>query len=180
MNHADHVTLIKDGVPGPGGTWADFGSGTGAFTLALADLIGPTGQIISVDKNRRSLRRQEEAMRGRFPDLQVNYLQADFSRPLDLPLLDGALMANALHFHRRPDRVLQLIHNYLRPGGRLIVVEYNVDRGNIWVPHPFSYTTWETMARGSGFVGTQRLASRPSRFLGEIYAAVSLKPTPFE
>jgi ubiquinone/menaquinone biosynthesis C-methylase UbiE len=49
MNHADHVALLRAGVPGPGGVWADLGSGAGAFTLALADLIGPTGQIYSVD-----------------------------------------------------------------------------------------------------------------------------------
>ena len=47
-----------NGIPGQGGTWADFGSGTGAFTLALADLIGPQGSIYSVDKDRGSLREQ--------------------------------------------------------------------------------------------------------------------------
>ena len=38
MDHTDHVNLLRDAV-GLGGTWADFGSGTGAFTLALAELI---------------------------------------------------------------------------------------------------------------------------------------------
>ena len=37
----------RGGVPGPGGRWADLGSGAGAFTLALADLVGPTGSIVS-------------------------------------------------------------------------------------------------------------------------------------
>lgn len=32
MDHADHLRLIRGGVPGPGGTWADFGAGGGAFT----------------------------------------------------------------------------------------------------------------------------------------------------
>ena len=57
MDHADHKDLLRDGVPGPGGVWADFGSGSGAFTLALADLIGSTGQIHAIDKDRRALRR---------------------------------------------------------------------------------------------------------------------------
>ncbi len=45
MNHDDHVALLRGGIAQPGGVWADFGSGTGAFTLALAELIGPTGVI---------------------------------------------------------------------------------------------------------------------------------------
>ena len=71
MNHADHVSLIRDGIPGTGGTWADFGSGTGAFTLALAECIGPTGHIYSIDKNRGALRQQEQVMNGRFPRITV-------------------------------------------------------------------------------------------------------------
>lgn len=176
MNHADHVALIREGIAAPGGTWADFGSGTGAFTLALAELIGPTGQIYSIDKNKDALRQQEEAMRRRFPNYQVVYITADYTQPLDLPPLDGAVMANTLHFQRRKDGVLRAIYDYLRPGGRFILVEYNVDRGNMWVPHPLSYQTWETAARRTGFMATRLLAARPSRFLGEIYAAASQKP----
>lgn len=41
MNHADHVKLLRDGIHAPGGIWAYFGSGHGAFTLALADLLTP-------------------------------------------------------------------------------------------------------------------------------------------
>jgi SAM-dependent methyltransferase len=173
MDHADHVALLRDGVPGPGGVWADLGSGTGAFTLALAELIGPPGHIYSVDKDPGALREQKRALRARFPKLTVYYLAADLTRPLDLPPLDGVVMANALHYQREKDRVVQLIHGYLRPGGRLILVEYNVDRGNLWVPYPLSYGTWETLARRNGFANTRLLATRPSRFLGEIYSAVS-------
>jgi ubiquinone/menaquinone biosynthesis C-methylase UbiE len=175
MNHADHVALIQDGIPQPGGTWADFGSGTGAFTLALAECIGPSGHIYSIDKEKGALQQQEQVMNGRFPQNQVTYITADYTRPLDLPSLDGLVIANALHFQRRKDGIVQRLHSYLRPGGRLIVVEYNVDRGNMWVPHPLSYQTWQDVAAQNGFAQTQLLASRPSRFLHEIYAAVSIK-----
>jgi len=175
MNHADHVTLIQDGIPQKGGTWADFGSGTGAFTLALAECIGPTGQIYSIDQKSNSLKQQEQVMNGRFPQNSVTYIAADYTRLLDLPPLDGIIIANALHFQRHKDGIVQQLHSYLQPGGRLILVEYNVDRGNLWVPHPFSYQTWATIARRNGFAETQLLATRPSRFLHEIYAAVSQK-----
>ena len=173
MNHNDHVYLLRKGVPGPGGVWADLGSGTGAFTLALADLIGPSGQIYSVDKDRGSLREQERAMRSSFPGTTVHYVNTDFTQQLDLPPLDGVVMANSLHYVRKKDAALQLIHSYLKPGGRLLIVEYNADRGNMWVPYPFSYGTWETLARQNGFTGTQLLATVPSRFFGEIYSALT-------
>jgi ubiquinone/menaquinone biosynthesis C-methylase UbiE len=177
MDHRDHVQLLHDGIPGPGGVWADLGSGTGAFTLALADLIGSTGQIFSVDLDRRALHEQERALRTRFPAVQVTYRVADFARPLDLPPLAGVVMANSLHFQREKSGVLRLVRDALQPGGRLILVEYNADRGNPFVPYPLSYPTWEALARQSGFSGTRLLATVPSRFLGAIYSALSFAPS---
>ncbi|PZR96704.1 MAG: class I SAM-dependent methyltransferase [Candidatus Chloroheliales bacterium] len=173
MNHNDHVHLLRGGVTSAGKRWADCGSGSGAFTLALADLLGAGGEIYSVDTNRSALREQERAMRERFPATTVHYLAADFTRPLDLPPLDGIVMANSLHFQRDKAPVLQLLRRYLRPGGRLVLVEYNTDDGNLWVPHPLSYPTWEALARQQGFATTRLQATVPSRFLGEIYSALS-------
>jgi SAM-dependent methyltransferase len=175
MNHTDHVYLLREGISEPGGVWADFGSGSGAFTLALAELLGPGALIYSVDKKESALRRQEAEMRKRFPGTILQTIAADYTRPLDLPQLDGVVMANALHFQRQKDDVLQLIVRCLRPGGRLLLVEYNVDRGNIWVPHPLSYSSWEKLAQRNGFSHTSLLRTRPSSFLHEFYSAVSYK-----
>jgi ubiquinone/menaquinone biosynthesis C-methylase UbiE len=173
MDHQDHVRLLGAGIPQRGGVWADLGSGSGAFTLALAECIGPEGVIYSVDMDDRALNRQQQAMRTRYPGLHVVYLNADFTRRVSLPSLDGIVMANSLHFLPSKGHTLGLIRSYLRPGGRLIIVEYNIDKGNMWVPHPFSYRTWERLALETGFEHTELLATRPSRFLGEIYSAVS-------
>ena len=116
MDHADHVALIQDGVVDTGGTWADFGSGTGAFTLALAELVGVNGRFYSIDQKRDALHHQQQSIRNRCPGLQIEYISADYTQPLDLPLLDGAVMANALHFQHQQDDVVQLIYHYLRPG----------------------------------------------------------------
>jgi SAM-dependent methyltransferase len=176
MDHADHVHLLQGGVPGPGGVWADFGSGSGAFTLALADLLGPSATIYSIDKDQRALRRQESRMNARFPQITIHYVAADYTRALELPALDGAVMANALHFQRAKDHVLRLIRGYLRPGGSFVIVEYNVERGNRWVPYPLSSNTWERLARRNGFTEPRVLSKRPSRFLGEIYSAAAVRP----
>jgi ubiquinone/menaquinone biosynthesis C-methylase UbiE len=164
LKHADLVALIKDGVGQRGGRWADLGAGEGAFTLALADLLGPDAHITAVDKDARALR----AIDG-----GVETLVADFTRPLDLHDLDGVVMANSLHFVRDKQPVLEAVRRMLRPGGRLIIVEYGADRGNPWVPYPFPYPRWETMAAQAGFRNTRLLSTIPSRWLGSMYSAVS-------
>jgi ubiquinone/menaquinone biosynthesis C-methylase UbiE len=174
VNHEDHVNLLREGIPSRGGVWADLGSGTGAFTLALADLIGEEGRIYSVDKDARALREQAATVRFSFPRAQVEYITADFTHVLDLPPLEGIVMANALHFVRRKHPIVEQMLEYLKPGGRLILVEYNADRGNPWVPYPLSYETWRDLARECGFASTRLLTTVPSRFLGEIYSALSI------
>jgi len=174
MTHDDHVALLRGGIPGPGGVWADLGAGSGAFTLALADLLGPSAEIYAVDADQRALRQAAQAMQARFPAVTLRTVTGDFTRPLGLPPLDGAAMANSLHFVRHKAPVLALVRDALVPGGRLILVEYNTDRGTTWVPHPLAYPTWAALAGAAGFAETRLLATRPSRFLGEIYAALSL------
>jgi ubiquinone/menaquinone biosynthesis C-methylase UbiE len=181
MIHTDHVNLIKDGIPNPGGIWADFGSGDGAFTLALAELIGPSGEIYSIDKNKNALGRQQSALEGRFPKANrptVHYLHADFTKPFDLPSLDGSVMANALHFQPDVMTVAGQLRSYLCAGGHFIIVEYNITRANPWVPHPVPYKDWQRIASQAGFLQTQLLYKRPSRTFREIYAAVSINPNP--
>jgi ubiquinone/menaquinone biosynthesis C-methylase UbiE len=179
MDHQDHVNLLRpafDSTTRPAqSVWADLGSGGGAFTLALADLLGPTAKIISVDRDSRALREQERQMRDRFPSAAVEYRTADFTQPLDLPPLDGVVMANSLHFltPRQKEAFLPRLKSYLRPGAALLLVEYNTDQGNQWVPYPFTYKTWEAMAAQVGFENTRLLSTRPSRFLGQIFSAAS-------
>jgi ubiquinone/menaquinone biosynthesis C-methylase UbiE len=100
MDHADHVRLLRGGIPGPGGVWADLGSGDGAFTLALRELVGPDAEIYSVDRDGGRLREQARAFERMFPASRVHFVQADLARGVVLPPLDGAVMANVLHFFR--------------------------------------------------------------------------------
>ncbi len=175
MDHADHVRLIRDGVVGAGPAWADLGSGRGAFTFALADILGPSGSIVSIDRDAGALREQAGELRRHFPYVTVEERVADFTAPLDLGPLDGIVMANSIHFVRDKASVLAGVRAALREGGRLVLVEYDADHGNHWVPFPMTFETWRRTAEGAGFRETRRLASIPSRFLGSIYSAVSVR-----
>jgi ubiquinone/menaquinone biosynthesis C-methylase UbiE len=99
VKHADHVALLAPGVTqGEGGTWADLGAGTGAFTLALADLIGPHGIIHAVDRDRGALAELRNAFVSAVPQAELRVHVADFTRPTELADLDGIVMANSLEF----------------------------------------------------------------------------------
>lgn len=177
MDHADHVALLREAV-GRGGTWADIGAGSGAFTLALADLLGQDGKILAVDRDRAALDRNVEAVAVRFGTVDIEARVADFTHRLELPLLDGIVAANSLHFVTRDRQVdaVRALALHLRPGGAFVIVEYDADLGNPWVPHPFGFAMWERMATAAGLIGTRRLHRVPSRFLGGIYSAVAERP----
>jgi len=179
MDHRDHVALLQRGVPSRGGMWADIGAGEGAFTLALADVLGPGGRIVAVDRAAGALRANAEAVAARFPEVELTPVVADFTAPLTLPPLDGLVAANSLHFVPRDRQVavIRSLASHLRPGAPFIVVEYDADRGNPWVPHPFTATTFARLAAEAGLVDTTPLARVPSRFLGGIYSAVSRRPS---
>lgn len=174
MDHADHVRLLREGVTA-GGTWADLGAGTGAFTLAVAELVGPTGEVIAVDRDWSAL--SQIGRRAARPGGAASRLiVADFTKTVAaLPLLDGIVMANSLHFVKNKKPMLALVHHMLKSSGRLLLVEYDADKGNHWVPYPLSFETWRALADANGFTGTRKVASVPSRFLGRIYSAESIR-----
>ena len=156
----------------PGGTWADIGAGEGAFTLALADLLGPGGRIVAVDRDATgAARRTTRAVRARFPETRADdAIAADLTAPArpararrprrgEQPPLRRSATGRSRSSRRWP--------SHLRPGGRFVVVEYDADRGNPWVPHPFSYRVVGAARRGGrASRDTRRIGRVPSRFLG--------------
>src|SRR5207247_3345303 len=110
VNHHNDVALLARGITqGEGGTWADLGAGTGAFTLALADLIGPHGVIHAIDRDRGALAELRTAFLSAVPQAELRVQVADFTRRLELSDLDGIVMANSLHFVEDKTRVLALV-----------------------------------------------------------------------
>jgi ubiquinone/menaquinone biosynthesis C-methylase UbiE len=175
MQHADHVALIRGGVEGAGPRWLELGAGTGAFTLALLDVLGDEAEVIALDRDAGALRRLEADASRRFPAAPVRTVVGDFTHPLPVEpgSFDGVLMANSLHFVRDKEPVLRAAIDALGPDGRFVLVEYGADRGNPWVPWPISYARWVELAERVGLRETRRIGEVPSRFLGSIYAAVS-------
>jgi SAM-dependent methyltransferase len=176
VKHDDHVRLIAAGIDRDrGGVWADFGAGSGAFTLALRDIAGDAVEIVAVDRDRPDLRALRSEMERRFPGTRLQLIEVDFRDDLALPPLDGILCANAIHFvpYREQGALLRRWRDYLKPGGRLVIVEYDADAGNRWVPYPVSFAALSPLARAAGFDEPVLLGARSSRFLERIYSAVA-------
>ena len=173
MDHHDHVNLLRPAGLSPGASFADLGAGSGAFTLALRELLGLSADIYAIDRDRGRLAELERAHRARFgASGHLHIINADFAHSLDIPTLDGVLMANSLHFFKNKEKILRHVGSFLKPSGALLLVEYNVDRGNPWVPYPLSFGTFQDLAPRSGFSKPRLLAKHPSSFLREFYSAI--------
>ncbi len=181
MNHDDHVALIRGAFPAsdsrlqsPDTIWADFGAGSGAFTLAIRDLAGPAADIYAIDRDRSALESLRDAMRRRFPETYLYLLDGDIRHPPELPSLDGIVAANSLHYVDRKQQAptLLLWSTLLKPGGRIVLVEYDSNNPNQWVPYPISFSRLGTLTRDAGLPAPELLGTHPSRWSGGIYSAM--------
>jgi ubiquinone/menaquinone biosynthesis C-methylase UbiE len=168
------VALIRGGVPEARGVWADLGAGTGNFTWALAELLGPAGTIYALDRDARAIAAQQRRLGGEPPAATIVPRQADVLRPLDLPPLDGVLAANLLHFVRDQAGLLRRLRAQLRPGGRLLVIEYEQATPLPWVPYPLPFARLERLAREAGFQQPTQVGTRRSPSSGQVLYAASL------
>ena len=178
MKQDDAIALISAAVTDLGGTWADLGAGNGTFTRALAELLGRDGVVYAVDRDVAALRELAQTNARDRGAATVRTIVGDFTEPIELTTLDGAVLANALHYvpYREQVGVLQRIIGLLAEHAPLVIVEYDRRTANRWVPFPISIETFQALAREAGLSEPTVLATRPSRYEGTIYSAVVRRP----
>jgi SAM-dependent methyltransferase len=176
VDQTEMVALILPGLsPLRSGIWADLGAGSGNFTAALRTLLAADATIYALDRDPAAVV-QLHALSAQ-PGATIRPMQADFTRPLELPLLEGALLANVLHFVRRQAPALARIGSGLRPGGRLLLVEYDLALPRPWVPFPIAAERFAALAREAGFQEPAIIGRRRSPRTGvTIYAAMASRP----
>ena len=175
MNIADAEALVATAVPRQAGDWADLGAGQGTFSRVLARRLEAGSRIYAVDRDRAAI----GSLKGLVTQgVEVIPVTGDFTRPLKLPGIDasqlsGMLFANALHFVANPQVVLAALLTWLRPGGRVVIVEYDGRRPSRWVPYPISAKRLPEIVAGLGLSKPAITATRPSAYGGSLYVAVT-------
>ncbi|PIE29282.1 ubiquinone/menaquinone biosynthesis methyltransferase UbiE [candidate division KSB3 bacterium] len=106
----------------------DIACGNGAYTLAVAEKIGPKGRVFALDlwEEGIGLLREEAAVRG-IDNVQSVVGDATQKFPLDLSDIDVCFMSSVLHdfVHiQGAEAVLENCVDVLRPNGTLVVVEF--------------------------------------------------------
>ncbi|MEO8823293.1 MAG: class I SAM-dependent methyltransferase [Ginsengibacter sp.] len=148
--------------------WADLGCGSGLFTNVLANLLNKESIIYAIDKNISVFKKINI-----FDDRNIELVELDFEKAtLPFANLDGILTANSLHFVKGKKNFLARVKSNLNDKGVFVIVEYDVETGNHWVPYPISFLALKELFNNMGYTVT-KINERPSIFnRGNIYSTI--------
>ncbi|MEP7230223.1 MAG: class I SAM-dependent methyltransferase [Ginsengibacter sp.] len=162
----NHITSLTKTV------WADLGCGSGIFTHALANLLNDDSLIYAVDKNISAFKKRPFSKSVIMNPVELNFETST----LPFNNLDGILMANSLHFVKDKKSFLEKIKKSLNDNGFFLLVEYDTDISNYWVPYPVSFLSLKQIFDDAGYSSVTKINERPSRFnKANLYAAIITK-----
>lgn len=136
---------------------ADVGAGSGYFTLKMAELVGPSGRVYASDIQQDMLDIIRRKL-ARTSLTNVTLVLGDEADPkLPANTLDLALMVDVYHELHQPQAVLKQIRAALKPGGRLILLEYRAEDPKVPIQtlHKMSIATAKQELEHEGFTLSQ-------------------------
>ena len=108
----------------PGMVVADVGTGTGLFTRLFAKEVGAGGQVFAVDIAPKFLEHVQAASRKAGLKNVTPVLCNPDSVDLPASSVDLAFVCDTYHHFEFPARTLASLYRTIRPGGRLVVVDF--------------------------------------------------------
>jgi ubiquinone/menaquinone biosynthesis C-methylase UbiE len=106
----------------PGMTVADVGAGGGRFTRALAQRLGANGMVYASELGGQSVEQLRKAVAGQRNVVVVEATATATGLPA--ACCDGILLRGVYHHLTNPNETLEGLKRALRPGGRLLVVDF--------------------------------------------------------
>jgi len=107
-----------------GSSVADIGAGSGYITEKLAARVGPTGRVFANDVQPQMLQILAQRL-ARKKITNVTLVQGDIDDPkLTEGSVDLELMVDVYHEFSRPQAMLRRLRDALKPGGRMVLLEY--------------------------------------------------------
>lgn len=151
----------------PGMMVADVGAGVGFLSLRMAKKVGPAGRVYANDLQPEMLvKLRENAAREKVANIVP--VQGAVDDP-HLPdnTLDLVLLADVYHEFSEPQKMLRKIRAALKPGGRLVLLEYRKEDPRIPIleDHKMSVVQVKTELEPEGFVLTQVIESLPRQHI---------------
>ena len=108
----------------PGDRVADIGAGTGLFVAPFASAVGPKGKVFAVDISPRLI----DHIKKRAADAGLTNVDVILSKEKSVELADGSVDAvfvcDTYHHFEHYEAMLGSIFSVLRPGGQLVVVDF--------------------------------------------------------
>ena len=115
----------------PGSVVGDVGAGVGYFTEKLARRVGPNGKVYANDIQPEML----VQLRKNMAKLGIGNVQtvvgAEDDPHLPANTLDLILLVDVYHEFSRPQAMLRHMRESLKPGGRLVLLEYRKEDPNV-------------------------------------------------
>ncbi len=135
---SDPDKVISEMFVAQGMTVADFGSGAGFYTLALAKKVGPYGRVFAIDSHPDFLKRiKNEAVRSGLQNVEV--IQGDLESKKGSGLVsasvDRIVIANTLFSMENMDEIVLEAKRVIKHDGKVAVIDWNESYGQIG-PHP--------------------------------------------
>lgn len=148
---------------GPGQTVADIGAGTGYYTELLARAVGPSGRVYATDIQPEMIRLLEQRTRKK----RLANVQAVLSTETDPRLppasLDLALLVDVYHEFAHPQQMLRRLRESLKPGGRLVLIEFRKEDPSVPIreEHKMSIAEARAEVEPEGFIFDRVLHDLP-------------------
>ena len=124
-NYARRHEIVAALELAPGMAVADIGAGTGFFTRLFAERVGPGGRVYAVEIAPQFLEHIAADARKHRQTQVTTVLGSQVSTNLPKESVDLVFLSDVYHHLERPETVLASIHRALRPGGRLVVIEFD-------------------------------------------------------
>lgn len=119
--------LLRELKLEPGMVVADIGAGTGFYARRIARRVAPGGMVHAVDVQPQMVAMLRERARQEGLDNLLPVQGTATDPNLEPGSIDLALMVDVYHELEFPHEMLQAITRALRPGGRLVLVEYRAE-----------------------------------------------------
>jgi len=116
--------LVKSLELKPGMVVADIGAGSGVISALMAEQVGPKGTVIAVDVQEKMLDRLKARMKTLGIENVRPHKGTAKSPNLKPGTVDLALMVDVYHEFEWPYEMTLELCKSLKPGGRLVFVEY--------------------------------------------------------